>query len=179
MNEKLFKSIDKIVIIINGNGGVGKDTLCDFTNEEYKVTNISAITPIKDIAYQYGWKGEKDSKSRKFLADLKKVFVEYNDLPYQYLIEEYEKFLNNNDQILFVHIREGEEIDKLKQYIKTPCVTLLIRRNNLLKNWGNNSDDNVENYGYDYIYDNNKPLELAKSDFILFLQSIINRPIEE
>lgn len=34
----------KIVIIINGNGGVGKDTLCDFAAEKYKVTNVSAIT---------------------------------------------------------------------------------------------------------------------------------------
>ena len=79
----------KIVIIINGNGGVGKDTLCDFASEKYTVTNISAITPIKNIAYQFGWRGEKDQKSRKFLADLKKTFIEYNDLPYRYLVGEY------------------------------------------------------------------------------------------
>lgn len=69
----------KIVIIINGNGGVGKDTLCDFAAEKYKVTNVSAITPIREIAFQHGWKGEKTPKSRKFLADLKRIFVEYRE----------------------------------------------------------------------------------------------------
>lgn len=165
--------MEKIVIIINGNGGVGKDTLCDLAGERYKVTKISAITPIKGIARQCGWKGEKDPKSRKLLADLKKIFIEYNDLPYQYLIGEYKKFLYNNTQILFVHIREGEEINKFKQYVKIPCVTLLIRRDNFLKNWGNDSDDNVENYMYDYIYNNNKTLTEARNDFAFFLQEVL------
>lgn len=165
--------MQKIVIIINGAGGVGKDTLCDFANEKYKVANISAITPIKNIARQYGWSGGKDPKSRKFLADLKKTFVEYNDLPFRYLIEEYEKFLQNDAQILFVHIREGGEIDKFKQYVKISCITLLVRRDNLLKGWGNDSDDNVENYTYDYIYNNNKSLTEAGNDFVSFLQEIL------
>ena len=65
----------KIVIIINGNGGAGKDTLCDFAGEVYDTMNISAITPIKEIAKANGWNGEKDAKSRKFLADLKQIFV--------------------------------------------------------------------------------------------------------
>lgn len=165
--------MQKIVIIINGNGGVGKDTLCNFVNKKYKVTNISAITPIKKIARQCGWRGEKDPKSRKFLADLKKIFIEYNDLPFRYLTEEYEKFLHNNTQILFVHIREGEEIDRFKQFVKIPCVTLLIRRDNLSKSWGNDSDDNVENYTYDYIYNNDKSLIEARNDFVVFLQEIV------
>lgn len=176
MREKKMK---KIVIIINGNGGVGKDTLCEFAIEKYKVTNISSITPIKNIAHQCGWRGEKDSKSRKFLADLKKICIEYNDWPFQYLIQEYEKFLHNDTQILFVHIREGAEIDRFKQCIKIPCVTLLIRRDNLLRSWGNDSDDNVENYTYDYIYDNNKSLINARNDFILFLQEIVVYTLNE
>lgn len=164
--------MEKIVIIINGKGGVGKDTLCDFANEVYKVTNISAITPIKNIATNVGWKGEKDQKSRKLLSELKRVFVEYNDLPCQYLVKEYKSFLHSDSQILFVHIREPEEIDKFKKYITTPCITLLVQRG-FSENWGNNSDDNVENYNYDYIYDNNKTLSQTRADFILFLENII------
>lgn len=165
----------KTVIIINGNGGVGKDTLCEFAGEKYEVMNISAITPIKEIASQNGWKGEKDAKSRKFLADLKKLFVEYNDLPCQYLIGEYKKFLASRTEILFVHIREGEEIDKFRQAVDIACITLLIRRNSSLESWGNASDDNVEKYTYDYTYDNDKPLEEAKDDFLLFLEKIIGK----
>lgn len=163
----------KVVIIINGNGGVGKDTLCEFARTMYKVTNISAITPIKKIAERYGWHGEKDARSRKFLADLKKTFVDYNDLPYKYLIKEYKKFLYTDSEILFVHIREGKEIEKFKQYVKLPCVTLLIKRKSISQSWGNASDDNVENYKYDYIYHNNKTLTEAPDDFRRFLNKIL------
>lgn len=162
----------QIVIIINGSGGVGKDTLCSFAGRKYKVANISSITPIKEIAFQNGWNGEKDSKSRRFLADLKKIFSEYNDLPFRYLATEYGRFLHSFNQILFVHIREPEEIDKFKNYVKIPCVTLLIRGSHR-KDWGNSSDDDVENYAYDYIYDNKESIKTAESTFCAFLQGII------
>lgn len=165
--------MEKIVIIINGNGGVGKDTLCDFAGAIYRVISVSAVSPIKKIAWQYGWRGEKDPKSRKFLADLKRTFVDYNDLPNRYLVEEYEKFLSNDAQVLFVHIREGEEIDKFKSYVTIPCITLLIRRKNVQEYWGNESDDNVENYKYDYYYNNDKPLSEARRDFLNFFRRII------
>ena len=66
----------KIVIIINGKGGAGKDTVCEITSKFFKVRNISAITPIKEIAANFGWNGEKDNKSRKFL----KLFKESETL---------------------------------------------------------------------------------------------------
>ena len=56
----------KAVIIINGNGGVGKDTLCEFAGAAYRTQNISSVTPIKEIASRYGWRGEKDSRSSRF-----------------------------------------------------------------------------------------------------------------
>ena len=52
----------------------------------------------------------------------------------------------------------------------------MIRRNSEAENWGNASDDNVENYTYDYIYNNDKPLEEAKEDFIAFLEHSILDP---
>ena len=42
--------MDKIVIIINGNGGVGKDTLCEYAGEKYKVSNIIAMKSNPAIA---------------------------------------------------------------------------------------------------------------------------------
>ena len=69
----------KAVIVINGAGGVGKDTLCDLAAKHFKVYNVSSITPIKEIAALCGWDGSKDDRSRKFLADLKQISVEYND----------------------------------------------------------------------------------------------------
>lgn len=164
----------KLVVIINGNGGVGKDTLCDFAKEVFTVRNISAITPIKEIASQHGWNGEKDAKARKLLADLKAAFVAYNDLPFLYIKEEYHSFLENEkEHIMFVHIREAEEIDKVKNYVTIPCITLLITRDQKKDQcWGNPSDDNVACYEYDYQYSNDKALEEAKTDFTEFLKKV-------
>ena len=63
--------MNKVVIVINGAGGVGKDTLCELASLHFKVFNVSSITPIKEIASMCGWSGAKDDKSRKFLSDLK------------------------------------------------------------------------------------------------------------
>lgn len=163
--------MEKIVIIINGSGGAGKDTLCDFAAKHFRVRNISSITPIKEIARKdFGWDGQKDSKSRKLLAELKEAAINYNDMPFIYLCNEYERFLKSGSQILFVHIREGKEIEKFKKHVSGACYTLLITRKidgNV--QWGNDSDDNVEGYKYDWIYENNKMLEESEQDFCEFL----------
>lgn len=177
MNRKLYtvrdgyNIMEKVVIIINGTGGVGKDTLCNLMTKYFKVQIISSITPIKEAAEKYfGWKGQKDSKSRKLLADLKKLSVEYNDTPFRYLCEQYNRFLKSRAQILFVHIREGEEIDKFKKHVQGACYTLLVTRKlNETIRWGNVSDDSVAKYVYDLTYENSKPLKDVGQDFYNFL----------
>lgn len=165
--------MEKIVIIINGVGGAGKDTLCDLAAKYYKVKNVSAITPIKVIAQDCGWNGEKDAKSRKFLSDLKRVFIEYNDLPTKYLYTQYKEFLESKNEILFVHIREKEEIEKFKKLVNIRCKTLLVDRQNInVEKWGNTSDDEVRNYQYDLYFNNNRSLAEVEKEFISFLNSL-------
>ena len=165
--------MQQLVIIINGSGGVGKDTICNIVGRHYKTMNISSVDPIKKIALENGWNGEKNEKSRKFLADLKQLFVEFNDLPRTYLMEQYQKFLKSDKENLFVHIREPEEISKFKNSINGNCVTLLIHgRNHTRKAWNNTADDDVENYQYDFIYDNVKGLEEVENDFLSFFQMV-------
>lgn len=173
------KSMKKLAVVINGKGGVGKDTLCKIASERFNVSVVSAITPIKNIARQFGWKGEKDKKSRRFLSELKRVFIEYNNLPNNFLIDEYNKFLRDNNLILFVHIRENDQIDLFKRSIEGKCVTLLIRRNqDEILEYGNYSDDSVEDYTYDYYYDNSVSLEETRKSFVVFLeQMLINEGI--
>lgn len=163
--------MEKIVIIINGSGGVGKDTLCDFAAKHFRVRNVSSISLIKEIARKdFGWDGQKDSKSRKLLADLKEAAANYNDMPFHYLCKEYQRFLKSSAQILFVHIREGKEIEKFKNHVSGACYTLLVTRKlNGKVEWGNASDDNVEEYKYDWTYENNKPLKESERDFCDFL----------
>lgn len=169
---------EKLVVVINGKGGVGKDTLCESVGQAYKVLNVSAITPIKEIASKYGWQGEKDGKARRFLSDLKKAFIGYNNLPTKYLLQEYENFTANDYQVMFVHIREGEEIKKFVDAIEGNCVTLLIYNDKISKEvYGNESDDCVDGYEYDYCYNNSAPLEQSKEAFLAYFNEIWNNSL--
>jgi hypothetical protein len=164
----------KTAFVINGGGGVGKDTLCDFAAKHFKVFNESTITPIKRIAAQCGWDGSKDDKSRKFLSDLKRLCVEYNDYPTNWALEQYNDFMAGDDEIMFMHIREPEEIAKFVNATGGEAKTLLIRGGARTRKiaYGNASDDAVEDYSYDYYFVNEKSLEEAERDFIEFLRKI-------
>ena len=165
----------KTVIIINGPGGVGKDTLCAMAATHFRVENISSITPIKEVASLCGWDGAKDDRSRRFLSELKRLTVEYNDYPTLWATEQYRRFLEGDCEILFVHIREPEEIAKLVRATDGAARTLLIRGGDRMKktSYGNRSDDEVENYDYDYYFNNDKSLDEAERDFVELLGSIV------
>ena len=166
----------KLAIVINGSGGAGKDTLCEMTASCFKVINVSSIDPIKKIARENGWNGEKDLKSRKFLADLKQLFTDYNDLPTRYILGKYAEFLASDAEIFFVHIREGAQIAHFvaeAEKIGAKPITLLVRSKRCESVYGNASDDDVANFEYDYYYDNDLPLDEAGQDFCAFLKDII------
>ena len=172
----------QFVVIINGKGKVGKDTLIDFVSERYCTINISSIDIIKQVASELGWDGTKNEKSRKFLSDMKKISSEYNNFHIRYVIDEYRRFKLSDDYIMFVHIREPEEIDKFITNLKedkffnndTSIISLLITKDDIDNVvYGNDSDDNVENYDYDFIYNNNLPLDEAKEDFLKFFEDML------
>ena len=167
----------KLTIVINGMGGVGKDTLCRFAAERYKTENISSITPIKELAALCGWQGEKTDRARKFLSDLKALTAEYNDYPTTYLAERYRAFLASDDELLFVHIREPEEIRKFVSATDGAAKTLLIRGGERCERaaYGNASDDGVEDYPYDYVFVNDASLDEARTAFLSFLDGITGK----
>ena len=153
--------MNKAVIIINGAGGVGKDTICDIASKHFKVCNISSVDPIKEIARFCGWTGVKDDRARKFLHDLKTVTAEYNDFPTNWALNVFHQFLENDEEILFVHIREPWEIEKFVKATNGVAKTLLVRGGSRTRtdSYGNAADDQVENYTYDYYFVNDRPLE--------------------
>ncbi len=178
----------KSIIVINGRGGCGKDTLCEIAAKHYRVRNVSSITPIKELASKAGWNGEKTPKARKMLADLKSLFTEYNDLCNTYILNEARDFLNTDEQLMFVHIREGSEIDKfitsarkllisLKKDSLCDCETLLVTRNTddySNEALGNAADDCVNDYTYSLRYENcASTLDDLEKDFIKFLSENI------
>ena len=168
--------MNKKLLIINGPGGVGKDTLCDLGAKHFKVYNTSTIIPIKEIAAMCGWNGAKDDKSRRFLSELKRLCVEYNDYPTVWGLERFREFLASDNEIMFLHIREPEEIAKFVKATGGQAKTLLIRGGERMKksSYGNASDDCVENYEYDYYFVNDKTLPEAESDFCEFLRKVLS-----
>ena len=166
----------KLVIVINGSGGVGKDTLCELAAKHYKVKNISSITPIKRIAAQCGWDGSKDDKSRRFLSDLKLLCVEYNDYPTRWALDEYLAFRESDEEIMFVHIREPLEIEKFVRATGGEAKTLLVRGGARMRKtaYGNAADDSVENYDYDYYFMNDGTIAEAEVGFVKFLRGVIS-----
>jgi hypothetical protein len=165
----------KLTIVINGMGGVGKDTLCRFAAERYKTENISSITPIKELAAVCGWQGGKSDRDRKFLSDLKALTAEYNDYPTNYLLARYRAFLSSGDELLFVHIREPGEIEKFVRKTDGGAITLLVRGGERFARaaYGNASDDGVEDYPYDYVFVNDLPLDKTGEAFLSFLDGVI------
>ena len=117
----------KQVFIINGSGGVGKDTVCSAAAQSWKVQNISSITPILQVAKAAGWDGTKTPAARRFLSQLKADCTEFNDLPFRYCTEQLQIFAENDAELLFVHIREPEEIERFRQAAGVNCKTILVR----------------------------------------------------
>ena len=163
--------MDKQIIIINGQGGVGKDTICDVVKKHYGTKVVSSIDRIKAIAIYGGWDSQKDLKGRKLLSDIKLAFSEYNDLPFKQMAHEIKIFKDfRKEQILFIHVREPEEITKLiSEYPEIK--TLLITRGQNTSEFGNMADDNVLNYNYDFVFENNGKLENLERDFLEFFES--------
>ena len=76
--------------------------------------------------------------------------MEYNDFPTLWCAEKYREFLASENEILFVHIREPKEIEKLVRSTNGEAKTLLVRGGERMSkvHYGNSSDDEVENYTY-------------------------------
>ena len=170
--------MDKLVVIINGSGGVGKDTVCEAAAAFWKTRNISSITPILQVARAAGWDGVKTPASRRFLSELKQSCSEFNDLPFRYCTEQLQIFAENDAELLFVHIREPEEIERFRQTAGVNCKTILVRRPTLEQargQLGNRSDDGVAAYAYDAEFINDGSLEELPAKVHDFLQALIKR----
>ena len=163
----------KLAVIINGKPGSGKDALCDAVIAKGRARKISSIDPIIAIAKQGGWDGVKTPASRKLLSDLKRAFAEFNDLPNRYVVEQYNEFCKSDDDILFVHIREKDQIESFLSVAGENAVTLLILRPNLKETMGNISDDGIHLVSYDYKFRNDKPLGESSEEFCAFMKGIL------
>ena len=103
-----------MIIIVNGQGGVGKTTFEKFVEEELSLFNkktevISMVDKVKEYAKDFGWNGEKTPKDRKMLSNLKDLLTEWKDIPYQ---DVYNKIKNSKAGFVFVDARESADIKR-------------------------------------------------------------------
>ena len=200
----------KQIFIINGSGGVGKDKFVELVmNHSYEsigetknkdmrayiqtteIQNYSSVSKIKEIAKIIGWNGEKTEKDRKFLSDLKLLTTEYNDMPLNDMKKTANIFMNGDrsssvngelrpDRILFLHIREPEEIEKaVKAFEEYNAKTILVKRDSVEHITSNMADENVYNYNYDIVIENNGTLKELHNKAKQFLADFKNNTLKE
>lgn len=174
----------KNIFIINGAAGSGKDTFVDCLAiaandiiEVGDVENYSSVSVIKDIAKQLGWDGAKSEKDRKFLSDLKLLCKEYNDLPFKSLIHTVSNFYKSlNDEFLFIHIREPEEIERAKTAFGAK--TILVKNPKISPVESNASDKNVYNYNYDIIINNDGSISDLRELAPVFISDVYDNRLK-
>lgn len=153
MQKKLF--------IINGKPQSGKDETVLLFNSilannfgvHDKTLNLSSIDKVREALTILGWDGKKDSRSRNALSALKDFSTEYNDGPYNYIVN---SVLESNVPYIFAHIREPEEIKKLVESEKLKHIS--IKTIGVLRDievhQDNHADNNTNNYDYDIYIEN-------------------------
>lgn len=155
-------------IVVNGYPLSGKDafvSMCraNLEHENIFTRSISSVDIIKDVATIMGWDGKKDSKSRKFLSDLKDLSTEYNDGPTMYMKKSIENIHKACEQyVIFLHIREPIEIAKFINLFPE-SLAVCIHRDESEKHHNNTGDTNIMLYPYQlHIYNNGTLQDLQK-----------------
>lgn len=176
--------MDKQIFVINGSGGVGKDTFVELVSVElndklkkfHTVVNFSSVDKVKEIAKEIGWNGGKTDKDRKFLSDLKALTGNYCDMPFQSMKSKIKEFVKSDEgQVLFLHIREPEEIKRVINGFGAKSI--LVVRDSATHITSNMSDKNVFDYHYDYVIENNGTIEELREKVKQFVNEtiILNR----
>lgn len=183
--------MSKTVVVINGKGGIGKDTLIDALDKQTDISvyNVSSIDPFREIADKFNNSGEKNDSYRLLLSELKQNIDDYykkeNGITFsdEYLknhLRMFAEFSDNDkggtDNVMFVHIREPENIKSFLETAKTQLMlmgdkdtyltSLLVRSDRAKEDYGNRSDNCVEDYAYDFIFDSNGSKEEDCKQFV-------------
>ena len=165
-------SLNKKIVIINGSGGVGKNTFVDLVSKYIPTAFYDSVKTVKDMATLAGWDGSKSEKDRKFLSDIRDLTSEYSDLSYRKVKEAAQKFYKDDfcNSVLFVNMRDQADTDRaIKEF---GAITLLIRNNNVKKVNSNHADADVEKRDYDCVIENGGTLQELDKLAYDFVQSL-------
>ena len=147
------------IFVINGQGGSGKTTFEDYVanvgGENFEVGFISMVSYVKQVATGFGWDGSKEPKDRKMLSQLKDLLTEWNDSPFATTCMVVKQMEKEGIDVCFIDAREPDDIERLKEMFN--CQTVLVIKGEKTE-YGNHADDEVFNYNYDIVIDNNGTL---------------------
>lgn len=166
------------IVVINGAPGAGKDEFVKQVKSiiSFRCLNVSTVDFVKKVAGYCGWNGEKTPKNRRFLSDLKDLLTEWDDIPLKKVkdaIESYKTIIEccgikEDETIVFVHVREPQEIARLAK--EWGAITLFIQRPNNNQTISNHADLEVANYKYDFYINNDGTIEDLNQKANEFLQ---------
>lgn len=157
----------KKIFIVNGKPRAGKDTFAELLGKYCRVFKYSSVDKVKQIAAKCGWDGSKMDKDRRFLAELKRITTEYNDMSYDDVAEKVAYFLKTDFfDVMLIDIREPEEIERAIEGFGAEAIFIESKHAQTVIT--NQADKNVENFEYDHIVKNNGSLldfQLNVKDF--------------
>lgn len=162
--------MDKRIVLINGSGGTGKDTFIEFCSKFIEVASVSTVDKVKDAAKVLGWDGGKTEKDRLFLSNLKVIWDQYDGGSNAYAVQSICKFIQGPKKLLFIHVREPNNIDIIKATFEVE--TLLIKNPRINKITSNIADANVDNCEYDHVIYNDSDLPHLRRAALLFVKHL-------
>lgn len=161
----------KEVVVINGKAKVGKDLFVSYVSEEVGTINYSSVYELKKLATEYfGYNDKnKNAKDRKFLSNLKDLTTNYCNFCFNCVMSRYLEYKNDDNEIMFIHCREPEEIAKIKEAIPKSHTLLIVSDRDIEAVDNNHSDKDVLDYDYEFYINNSgtkEELKLKAVDFI-------------
>ena len=160
----------KKVFILNGSGGVGKDTFVGMVGEIIAVKHISIVDKVKEAARLFGWDNDKTERGRRFLSDLKDLSDGYNAFNMRYVKQAIGDFLDDEDgaKLLFVDVREPAQIQQLINCFPD-ARTVLVTRKAVAPIITNHADAGVLGMRYDYTIRNDGTLDDLREEAKRFM----------
>lgn len=197
--SKWKEDVLPVVVLVSGAGGNGKDTFIDCVNKHLAVENISSIDEIKNMAASLitltadnrfetvnGVKEmtDKTDRYREFLHELKMAWSKFNSGPNNYMLQQINHILTMHEDerekfdVIFVHVREADEIIALKsnieRFLGIGCVTLCITGRVDPSEYQNECDKNIDEYKFDVTINNAGDLMILELQAMIFASRLQN-----
>lgn len=156
----------KFIFIINGAGGTGKDKFVECCSKFITVRNISSVDHIRDAlaiicpTYEIGLEKQQNEDGdiwRDNIHKLKMLSAKMDDGPFKVINRKIFDFFGDGNKVLFIHIREPEEIEKIVKCYN--CKTILFKNYNARPIDSLSVERNVTDLNYDIIIHNDGTID--------------------